>query len=353
MLVLGHWDQWQARVQAVNKSHGPFELVLCVGNLFGSGADAGANAQVLPYVNGDKRIDIETLFVHSGPTPMPLAVVEAIDARDGYVCDNLLFLGQSGLLTTASGLRIAYLSGSSSSSSSDDKYSLGLHYSAKDLLTLKKVAEQKGFEGVDFLLTPGEWPRGVANVPSVSAASGSAGASADSSTGTDAIADLAKELRPRYHFVASTEEGPNSTYYERPPYKNVPIIPGRQIHVTRFFGGPPRNACVIVLTCRFFFFFPSLNPGMASCGNTSKAKWLMALNMVPLTQLDTTELVAEPAGTTLSPYIKQGYKRSGTLPQPGDDISASGSYFFAPDQVGTFLNLNSNFIMPFQKESIQ
>jgi hypothetical protein len=164
---------------------------------------------------------------------MPRSLLEAADAKGGALCPNVTFLGHRGVLTTTSGLRIAYLSGTHDPTQLDPTDPVdnpsATRYSKADVDALIRTAKgaRGGFAGVDVLLTA-DWPRGVTRLAPIPE-----GATATTArAGTDPVADLARELRPRYHFAAQEP----LVYYERPPYRNLPLMIGRAIHVTRFFG---------------------------------------------------------------------------------------------------------------------
>ncbi|CAM6106973.1 unnamed protein product [Calypogeia fissa] len=108
-----------------------------------------------------------------------------------------------------------------------------------------------------------EWPEGVTlgvdltSVPS----------NIDKSTGTAIVAELAADLKPRYH-IAGTEE----VFYARDPYLN----PGA-VHSTRFIG-------------------------LGAVGNDRKQKFLHALSLAPAAALSSTDLAVRAPNLTVSPY---------------------------------------------------
>mgnify|MGYP001133003767 CR=1 FL=1 len=56
-------------------------------------------------------VPLETFFILGRFTP-PSHVLEKMGGdANGLLCENLVYLGRQGLLTTSAGLRIAYLSG--------------------------------------------------------------------------------------------------------------------------------------------------------------------------------------------------------------------------------------------------
>ncbi|KAJ8299800.1 hypothetical protein KUTeg_023860 [Tegillarca granosa] len=169
---------------------------------------------------------------------------------------------KTGRFTGSSGLQIAYLSGLESSNSDDT------HFSQKELSALTMPAlSTNDYQGVDILMTS-QWPKGVEKygLPVVSnlyeivfSVDGF-----DTSSGSEAISQLAMILRPRYHFC-----GLQGVYYERQPYRNHKVLAEKERHVTRFIA---------------------------------LAKYLYAFNIVPLSSMDKEELTKQPQGCTECPY---------------------------------------------------
>lgn len=157
---------------------------------------------------------------------------ERINSNDGEICENLYFLGKKGTMTTAQGLKIAFLSGIDDKHQAPDGVGSPApsYYSKADIDTLKNTKMPlTAPAGVDVLLTT-EWPKGIENNS----------AKAPSSLNTAdcfslAIAELALALKPRYHFADAA-----NLFYEREPYKNTTGFGGSDerpaSHVSRFIG---------------------------------------------------------------------------------------------------------------------
>ncbi|KHJ74798.1 hypothetical protein OESDEN_25586, partial [Oesophagostomum dentatum] len=147
---------------------------------------------------------------------------------------TITYLGKRGILNTASGLQVAYLSGIEASSSSN------FQFSEEDIEELlMPVRTQAGFLGVDILVTsmwPAEVWKHAHNTPSTKV------------QGSKLISRLAAGLKPRYHFAG------NGIHYERQPYRNHRVLLEPAQHVTRFIGLAPVN-------------------------NKEKQKWLYAFSM--------------------------------------------------------------------------
>ncbi|XP_071511088.1 CWF19-like protein 1 [Diadema antillarum] len=253
--VEGRFSQLFTRIRNVIKKAGPFEMLLCVGNFFATSESALAEWKLLQ--SGKMEVPISTYIL--GPNTSDHEIF--YDDSDGCsICDNLTFLGKRGIYSTASGLQIAYLSGTESSGAGD-----ACHFTRADIdaLGLPLVSNSK-FKGVDVLLTS-QWPSGVTqyannaeNVKPVNPSS--------------LIGDLALALRPRYHFSAM-----QNVFYERTPYRNHRILAESAKHVTRFLG-------------------------LAKVGNAEKKKYLYAFNITPMNRLNQVELVKQPDEVTECPF---------------------------------------------------
>ena len=123
----------------------------------------------------------------------------------------------------------------------------------------KAAAAQEG--DVDFLLSE-EWPEG--------AAQGLAGAPEGAPRGSRGGLRLALSLRPRYHFASF----PGAPHWARAPYLNADL--GAGAHVTRFVS-------------------------LGSVNNPEKNKWVNALQVVPASEMELSELHKVPPGTTPCP----------------------------------------------------
>nr|XP_055208717.1 CWF19-like protein 1 isoform X5 [Gorilla gorilla gorilla] len=178
--VEGKFDILFNRVQAIQKKSGNFDLLLCVGNFFGSTQDA----EWEEYKTGIKK-------------------------------------GRKGIFTGSSGLQIVYLSGTESLNEPVPGYS----FSPKDVSSLRTMlCTTSQFKGVDILLTS-PWPKYVGNFGN------SSGEVDTKKCGSALVSSLATGLKPRYHFAALEK-----TYYERLPYRNHIVLQENAQHATRFIA---------------------------------------------------------------------------------------------------------------------
>uniref|UniRef100_H2ZSJ7 CWF19-like protein 1 n=1 Tax=Latimeria chalumnae TaxID=7897 RepID=H2ZSJ7_LATCH len=115
------------------------------------------------------------------------------------------------------------------------------------------------------------------------------------SCGSSSVANLAFNLKPRYHFA-----GLEGTYYERLPYRNHMVLQESAQHVSRFIA-------------------------LANLSNTSKKKYLYAFSIVPMSSMDSAELVKQPLDVTENPYRKEVQKAKHT--EVGQEDVASQFFF--------------------------
>lgn len=282
--ALGRLNQLFKRVSSVNKSAGPFDALLCVGQFFPDAPEL--LEEFNDYVEGRSKIPIPTYFIgdYGIAAPKTLSAAAKDSANLGFkmdglkVCENLYWLRGSGKFLLH-GLSVAYLSGRRSTNSQQ----FGA-YSQDDIDSLRALVEEPGI--VDIFLT-NEWPSGVTDR---AAASGVLFGTLDPSIGDSNISELVTEIKPRYHIAGSA-----GVYYDREPYANIGAA-----HVTRFIA-------------------------LAPVGNKEKQKFIHALSPTPASKMSAAELCTKPPNTTLSPYSleKDTGSGNGAVKRSGDDVSDS------------------------------
>ncbi|XP_047431352.1 CWF19-like protein 1 [Mugil cephalus] len=254
--VEGRLNALFSRVQAIQKKTGQFDLLLCVGEFFGTTAEAEVEWQ--QYKTGAKKAPIHTYILGAASQEM---VKNFPNADGSELAENITYLGRRGVFTGVSGLQIAYVSGREAPQEPAPSHC----FTPKDLSDLvTPLTSSSKFRGVDILLTS-QWPRGVwhfGNNPEVNT----------KFCGSSSIANLADKLKPRYHFAAL--EG---AHYERLPYRNHVILQENAQHVSRFIA-------------------------LAAVNNPAKKKYLYAFNIVPMKTMDPAELVKQPQDVTENPY---------------------------------------------------
>lgn len=248
--VNGQFEQLIKRVSAVNKKNGPFDTLLCVGEFFGP--DTESNQKVI-----DAAIEFPVMTYILGPCCPSTSNFYPEGSVEFSA--NLTYLGKKGILNTASGLQIAYLSGIEGSSVNSFQFT-------KDVVDelLMPVKASSGFLGVDILLTS-MWPAQVSKF--------SSNQPSRDIDGSPLISRLAAGLKPRYHFAGM------GSHYERSPYRNHRVLLEIAQHVTRFIGLAPVN-------------------------NREKEKWLYAFSMTPIRKLSRAELIVQPPNTSEFPYME-------------------------------------------------
>ncbi|XP_059843563.1 CWF19-like protein 1 isoform X4 [Hypanus sabinus] len=269
------------RVRSIQKKSGDFDLLLCVGNFFGTTAEA--ESEWADYKSGAKKAPMQTCILGANSQE----TTKYFPTSDGCeLAENITYLGRKGIFTGVSGLQIVYLSGTEAQNDPAPAYC----FTSSDVITLKtSLTASSSFKGVDILLTS-QWPKGVWRY-------GNSLEDIDTkSCGSIAIADLASTLKPRYHFAAL--EGAN---YERLPYRNHVVLQENAQHVTRFIA-------------------------LANISNFSKKKYLYAFNIMPISSMDPTELVKQPQDVTESPYKKMTKEfQKGKLGEPAPE---DAQFFF-------------------------
>uniref|UniRef100_A0A665UFH8 CWF19-like protein 1 n=1 Tax=Echeneis naucrates TaxID=173247 RepID=A0A665UFH8_ECHNA len=255
------------RVQAIQKKTGQFDLLLCVGEFFGTTAEAEAEWQ--QYRTGARKAPIHTYILGAASQE----TVNNFPGADGCeLAENITYLGRRGVFTGVSGLQIAYVSGREASQEPAPAHC----FTAKDLSALvAPLTSSSKFRGVDILLTS-QWPRGVwhfANNPEVNT----------KFCGSSSVANLADKLKPRYHFAAL--EG---AHYERLPYRNHVVLQENAQHVSRFIA-------------------------LATVNNPAKKKYLYAFNIIPMKTMNPTELVKQPQDVTENPYRRSSKDKTEAL----------------------------------------
>ncbi|XP_042317504.1 CWF19-like protein 1 [Sceloporus undulatus] len=272
-----------SRVRAAQKKSGPFDLLLCVGNFFGSAGDPSSDWE--DFRRGTKKAPIQTYVLgannHETAHYFP-------DAGGCELAENITYLGRKGIFSGASGLQIAYLSGTESRQEPAPAHC----FSAQDVADLKaSLLSTSKFRGVDILLTS-PWPKGIetfGNDPGV----------VNSKTcGSELVSLLATTLKPRYHFAALQK-----VYYERLPYRNHVVLQETAQHVSRFIA-------------------------LANVGNTEQRKYLYAFNILPMASMDSAELVKQPQDVTENPYRQPGGREIGSHLLPGAKGDEPVSQFF-------------------------
>ncbi|KAK7075504.1 hypothetical protein SK128_009879 [Halocaridina rubra] len=270
--VEGRVNQLFKRVSNVNEKNGPFSMLLCVGDFFSANS-----TQWLPYKRGDLKVPIPTYIL--GPHD-PQVVANYPNLKGCELCENVIYLGPSGIYPCNSGLKVMYLSGKEVLQSKTE-----CTFSNSDIQALETLATSK--PTIDILIT-GQWPSSVCSF-----AKEPEGCNPET-TGSKMISRLAFKVQPRYHF-----SGTEGVYYERLPYRNHKVLNEPSRHVTRFIG-------------------------LAKVGNPEKQKWLYAFNITPMLHVELSELNKQPPDVTECPYSEN----TSQLQTQTATKSSGGTQFF-------------------------
>ena len=186
-----------AKISSLNTKAGPFDVVLCLGDVF----DGEEDEYFQQLISGEVEILVSTYFT-IGRKPLPESI-KMLVGHGGQVCNNLYFLGtllliivlmylgRRGSFITAEGLKLMFLGGVEGDAPKDEYSPTFTH---RDIAVLSGTA--------DILITSTA-PESISNL-----------SSKPFLKGTQAIATLVQKIHPRYHFAA---EG---IFYEREPFDN-------------------------------------------------------------------------------------------------------------------------------------
>lgn len=145
--VQGRFKSLFKRVSSVNEKNGPFDYLLCVGDLFG-----GSDDEWNMVKNGKITVPVTTYVL--GPNNDD-HISKYSDINGCELCPNMSYLGKRGVFTTSNGLRIAYISGKNDGTSDSS-------FTEADVVCVRDVClrGQPNFKGVDILVTS-TWPEGI------------------------------------------------------------------------------------------------------------------------------------------------------------------------------------------------
>ncbi|XP_053234340.1 CWF19-like protein 1 isoform X3 [Podarcis raffonei] len=305
--VEGRLGSLYSRVQAAQSKSGPFDLLLCVGNFFGSAQDP----EWQEYQAGAKKAPIQTYVLGANNSETAQCFP---DASGCELAENITYLGRKGVFSGASGLQIAYLSGTESTGGEPTPAHC---FSTKDVTDLKtSLLSASKFKGVDILLTS-SWPKGVeifGNSP---------GDIDTKKCGSGLVSLLAASLKPRYHFAALQK-----VYYERLPYRNHTVLQEAAQHVSRFIalagvGNSDKRKVQRVPGTLLSPLMRIVKVITVSLMETSQLfvflltlfavrflQYLYAFSILPMSSMEPAELVKQPQDVTENPYRRPGGSKS-------------------------------------------
>lgn len=280
--VKGQFSKLFKKLNSLQKKNGPFEAVLCPGQLF-SVSDS-CEKEWNDCKSGQIKAPLP-IYVLGPSSNDQLDYFKDVSIEDGgELCENITYLGRKGIYTAASGLQIAYISGEQYTAA--DKTKFAFRESDVDEL-LKRAQDDDKFKGIDILMTA-TWPKDITKYTSGDYNVGNA---------SRLLSLSASVLKPRYHLTCHDDH-----HFERSPYRNHKVLAGKQEHVTRFI---------------------SLAPFL----NKDNKKFLYAFSMSPICHVSRDELIKQPEDTTEFPYKKIILDKNQT-----DDAKQGDSQQFFFDQ---------------------
>ncbi|KAJ3224155.1 hypothetical protein HDU78_011073, partial [Chytriomyces hyalinus] len=306
--------------------------MLCVGDFYAALAQYPQLAESL--LAG--KIEVQTTtYIIAGKTPIPSTVQAHIEMNGGELCPNLYHLGPAGLYTTTHGVKIAYVSGlhtATTTTNSTDETSLTSSSEFTDAAIETILAGLRGQQPqVDVLITT-EFAQGVARRSLVAGARGVT--VADGSAG---VAALVKGVRPRYHFAASCSlERESVAVVEAAPVDGVPVEQEGEKAALQGNAAPVVKENDVQKTGGLFFerepYVNEISEGEKNAivtrfiglakfpGSKSKSKerWFYAFNVVPMSTLDEKTLYQMPPNVTSSPFASNTHSQNPARKRVGE-----------------------------------
>ncbi|XP_068620334.1 CWF19-like protein 1 isoform X2 [Battus philenor] len=280
--VNGNFNALFSRVESIVKKSGPFDVLICVGNFFGDD-----NSQLDAYKMGTRKVPVTTyVFGPSNENHVQYYCEEGSE-----IIPNVIYMGKRGIFTTSSDVKIAYLTGLSRRELGKDVPMCTFEPSDCSAVRDACLRGQSEYRGVDILITT-LWPVGIEQDDCQKM-------NVKKECTSDLISWLAIHIKPRYHFVPSTDK-----YYERQPYRNQSIHQDYRECATRFIG-------------------------LAPVGNKVKEKWIYACSLQPISKMRMTDLLQATTDETMCPYDPELMKQH----QPGKvvKVSGNGQFFYNLD----------------------
>ena len=169
--VNGKFTTFFKRINAVNAKNGPFEMILCVGNFFGKEELSSENQGLWDDIQLGKTKVAAPIYILGPDDDQQKSHFPDIEGCE--LAPDVIYLGRIGLMTTSSGLKLAYISPK-------------VDFEAVKAIEIKSQCEFTDFQGVDILLSS-DWPLGL----------GSGDDQVQKTDGVPMISRMAYKLRPR------------------------------------------------------------------------------------------------------------------------------------------------------------
>jgi len=302
----GRFTALFSKLTTINKKNGPFDLILCVSDLFKSPENPDEQEELDHLLAHKIHVPVRT-FAMLGAAHLPPVIRALLDNKDGVVCPNLEILAPNSILTlsTVANLRIANFGGiydptnyNSAPEELDTQSTTNYILSGQlsNFVTkLKSTSTSNDNAGIDILLTHA-LPQLLTVNSKVPPKDYNAPA-----WGCPPITEVLRAAQPRYHFAG----GAVPEFWEREPWIwDPPAVPTKGANndypsITRFVN-------------------------LGQFGNESKERWFYAFNIVSTSESKPTK----PLNATPCPYsisTRPNQKRG--LPAFGEDGFDSGPNF--------------------------
>jgi len=300
--VGGSYQQLFKRIETINKSSGPFDMLLCVGSFFEPFTPTSQSVSIefddikLPvelekYRNNEATVPIPTYFISY--TSNDAKYIAKFTDENGSLCKNVHYLGKSGVKTLLDSINIAFLSGKvdfpvKEETNDDDLFDMTITKSE-----IKQIIDQSLDKRIDILLT-NQWPRDILHyveqIPNH--------IKHPFKKGMDGIKEVSDKIKPAYHFSK------DSFYLQRLPFlNNSPLT-----KVTRFLS-------------------------LAPVYNDKKEKYLFAMSYQPEKEIITTDATQNPFEFKQPDQPQQQPQQIDQQQQPlkrqrNNNGESSGNFFF-------------------------
>ncbi|POW14830.1 hypothetical protein PSTT_02650 [Puccinia striiformis] len=260
------------KLTTINKKNGPFDLILCVSDLF-KVPENPQEIEELDDLLGNKIVVPVRTFAMIGKFDLPDLILDRLQNKNGLVCNNLEILAPNSILTlsTIANLRIANFGGVYDPSTySGEGPDTQTNYIRSDQLTkfinkLKPTTTTQETTEIDILLSH-SIPESITNNSKLKPKE-------NGWEGCGPMTEVLKTSKPRYHFAGGTVH----QFWEREPWlwesDQVPSKHSDYPKLTRFVN-------------------------LAEFGNQAKERWFYAFNIVSTHELKPTL----PVNLTPSPY---------------------------------------------------
>ncbi|ETO31551.1 hypothetical protein RFI_05570 [Reticulomyxa filosa] len=282
--VCGNFEFMFSRINMINNKQGPFDIVFCVGNFFGT----NGSKNLEPYLKNDNDhvISVPTYFITSDDEDTKW--IDKMEDSKGKeesveVCKNLYYLGRYGV-QTIKGLNVAYLSGVYDS----------LHFSTKPEQDETNRVYRKYYstydikhlscDRVDVLLTS-EWGRGfyhaIAHGLDKSSSLLPYSIHDFVGIGSPVVSKLACRCAPQYHFAGDAHH--RNTFLQLMPYRNERANSTTTAAITTATAAiTTATAAITTATATVTTIAPTTLTrfiALAPVGKEQKSKYLYACNI--------------------------------------------------------------------------